>query len=121
MKVISERTLIDSVVERWRHQYRGHHNDRYSATGDQLALLKPTTAAEVSKIIGNDSWTRVPDCSECGAITPAVVELGPEYEPVVLCAHCLRVALAFIGATESQASRDSTNELDSRAEKGKTE
>ena len=58
------------------------------------------TAADVAAIIGNESWVRVEDCSDCGAkYLKSVTQLGeePDYESqtAYVCDDCLRKALAL--------------------------
>ena len=101
MRVITERSLIRDVAARWAESYP---NERFGKDkpriGKQLAALDPekATAEMVIDIIGNDSWTSVPECDECGAVgLAAVVEVGaePDYESSTarICVPCLRKAV----------------------------
>lgn len=111
MNVITERELIRSVAARWRHQYgdRGDYSSRRLRSGKtaaevaaQLDQLDPetATAADVARIIGNDSWTRVAECDECRGRAPCVVEVGepPDYESSTarLCLPCAERAVAML-------------------------
>lgn len=95
MKLITERTMILGVVARWDEQYRHYlAGDKTEISKKLSALdLKTATAADVDGIIGNQSWTLPPACSECGRSAPVVIEVGqkPDYDSqtVWLCEPCL--------------------------------
>lgn len=66
-----------------------------------LALNPETaTAAEVEAIVGNNSWTAVPHCDECGAAADQVVGLGEVLDHdsagAFICRECLVKALEFM-------------------------
>lgn len=101
MKVITQRTLVREVADRWDRQYppRTAPSDKV-AIGRALRGLDLATASprKVDAIIGNNSWTEVPSCDECeDDCLSVVVQLGeePDYESATanVCIKCLRAAL----------------------------
>ena len=105
MKLITERSLIRCVAARWDAQYpSGSRSAEQAAISNALRGLdvERASAEEVAAIIGNDSWTRIPRCDECGAKGVPVVEIGqePDYESRTawICARCLRSALKMVEA-----------------------
>ena len=99
MELINERQLIRGVADKWRRQYRGDKRD----IQEKLAALDPETATakDVFEIVGNDSWTIPPSCSECGAEASEIVQVGeePDYESntAYICGPCLLKACALMG------------------------
>ena len=101
MKLLTERTLIREVAQRWAEQYSGAHwrkDKEKQDIGRRLAALDPerATASDVAAIIGNDSWTRIDHCDECGAENiPAVVRLADDdaSSATDICLPCLRKAV----------------------------
>lgn len=100
MKLLTERVLIREVAQRWKEQYTGYagrNADDMKAIGKKLAALNgdTATAADVEAIIGNDSWTRIDHCDECGITNPPiVVRLADDTEHVAdVCLPCLRNAV----------------------------
>lgn len=106
MKIVNERARIREVAAAWAEQYRAYGPEtRFGNIERRLALLDPekATAAEVKAIIGNDSWTRIPDCFACGGHLfdfvveiPKVQETG-EFDAVRLCPRCVGLAYAKAG------------------------
>lgn len=96
MKLITRNTLAAEAASKWQSQYGGDRDGKSAAI--RLLGDKPDPDA-VDAIIGNDSWTRVPCCDECGLSAVSVVEIGEEldYESATaqICANCLRSALAL--------------------------
>lgn len=99
MKLITERSLIRGVAQRWREQYPLGRAEKFDEIYCRLAALnaETATAEEIEKIIGNSSWTDVPSCDECGERRGCVVELGeePDYESrtAQICLGCLHKAI----------------------------
>lgn len=95
MKKITRETLAASAAARWREQYRYRAQDRHQQTGRALKKLgQCPTPDDVDEVIGNDSWTQVPTCSECRKDpTDFVVEVGEkeDYESrtAFLCGACI--------------------------------
>ena len=103
MELITERTKVHSVLQRWRRQYPvGRCAKDKQLIGDRLALLdlETATAQDVAAIIGNDSWCGPEECNECGQKVPVAVQLGeePNYESrtAVVCADCLQKACGLL-------------------------
>jgi hypothetical protein len=103
MELITERSLIATVSERWREQYSSsRYPDKQSiAVRLEKLDLKTATAEQVKEIIGNDSWTRVPRCSECGTESVArIVRVGeePDYDSntAYLCPSCVCKAMKLV-------------------------
>lgn len=100
MELITKRSVIRFVAERWSRQYPdAQHGRDKPEIGRRLSALDLETveAEEVDAIIGNSSWTEVPKCGECGLEDPpAVVQVGepPDYESrtAFLCLSCARAA-----------------------------
>ncbi len=105
MKIITERGLIQSVLERWERQY----GDGCPATSyneiqdiilrnrktavqvrDELRLtdLNTATAERLSAIIGNTSWT-TQRCEECQSFASYGVVVGDN--STFLCMDCMGV------------------------------
>jgi len=99
MRLLDERAEIASVADRWKKGYLRSdgswgtlHKGSSQSVYEALAALPETaSAADVARVIGNDSWIGE-DCTECGA--PAVVLVGdePDIESVTayLCASCVQ-------------------------------
>jgi len=117
MKLLTERVLIREVAQRWAAQYSEAYwrKDKHKQEiGRKLKALDPetATAADVTAIIGNDSWVRIDSCDECGAKHPAVaVELAEDQEcSATVCLPCLtratKLARAALGALSQQTLTD---------------
>jgi hypothetical protein len=112
-RVITRRVLIRNVAAAWARQYRGERRKRYIDIRRALEALdgETATADDVRAIVGNDSWTQVPDCENCGAENPpAVIELGRpwDYESrtAYVCEQCLRDALSAITTPTPEGQGD---------------
>lgn len=112
MKVITHRTQIREVAEKWKAQYFRRDKWQPMSSGgtkgiyDALRALntETATAADVAAIIGNCSWVKDLECSECRKTFPVIVEVGdePDYESCTawMCVGCLREAVR-LAETES--------------------
>lgn len=107
MKLLTERVLIREVAQRWAEQYadyRGRNRGDLQAIARKLAELDGETAsaADVAAIIGNESWTRIDHCDECGETNPpAAVRLAEDTESSVdICLPCLRKAVRLARGVE---------------------
>jgi hypothetical protein len=112
MKVITVRSQIRDVAERWKALYRRQGKWAVTMGSDMgrlyeaLKALNPETATadDVAMIIGNKSWAGPLECHNCGEEFDAVVEVGqePDYDSHTarLCHNCLRHALALLKADE---------------------
>lgn len=111
MRLITIRSVILTVAARWRAQYPTPEDragrvatKEHRAVGERLDALdlSTVTAKEVDAIIGNDSWTALPACSECERTDlERVLHVGdePDYEShhACLCEECAVHAVeAFI-------------------------
>lgn len=105
MKLITAEILAREAPKKWAQAYRdsGYGPDKKEITKKLNALTpEQLTPETVNAIIGNDSWTSVNSCDECGNEKPgAVVEVGqePDYESntAYLCAECVqRAAKIFL-------------------------
>lgn len=108
MKLINEKTEIESVAERWKAAYcrDGDWRDYGGSSKEAiylrlLALPQNATAKDIASIIGNSSWAGPQQCHECGdEDAEAVVQIGqePDYESATadICLSCLRKAVALI-------------------------
>lgn len=99
MKLITREILAADVPEKWERQYsyKGVAEHHKEITARLKSLRPPLNPDVVDEIIGNESWTRVPDCNDCGSECVIAVEVGeePDYESrtATLCLPCLRKAL----------------------------
>jgi hypothetical protein len=97
MELVTRRTLAAEAADRWVAQYKGNLGGKASAI---RALGESPDPDAVDAIIGNGSWTSVPECNECKADVAAVVRIGdePDYESNTawVCEDCLKKALAVI-------------------------
>lgn len=92
MLIITKRELINTVAEKWKYQYFssgkwGKYNGDPEDVYKQLcALGNDATEEDVSRIIGNDSWTRN-KCNECNLDCEIIVRLGelPDYDSATAC------------------------------------
>lgn len=72
IELITEQSLTEGVADRWLAQYQGEL-DTTQCLGrtprkvheELLGLGDNPSKEDIDKIIGNDSWTRVPECSNC--------------------------------------------------------
>ena len=98
MKLVTERSLIRNVHERWLSQYPNPQGDRLRVLLELTDLDRETaTAKDVEKIIGNDTWVMPNTCDECGARGKPVVQIceEPDYETHTawICQACIERAL----------------------------
>lgn len=105
MKLFTIRTQILDVAKRWSDQYANWPHDfdgEKAGIGRKLKRLKKSTASaeDVAAIIGNDSWAREEECSECEQKAGVLVELGwdSEYDcpKVKVCRTCIQKAATLI-------------------------
>ena len=97
MRVVTERGLIKSVLERWEAQYprkswKGITFVDGTTPGqvhDSLRLLDldTATADDVATAIGNSSWT-TDLCDECGTRVSNGIEIGIHESRVFICVDC---------------------------------
>jgi hypothetical protein len=102
MKLITERSLIRTVVIRWEKVYGKHsvhmHSKKFQEIGKKLSTLDLETATvdDVAAIIGNNTWCENTKCNDCGEEVSTAIEVGeePDYESATayLCFSCLEKA-----------------------------
>lgn len=99
-RLLTPQILVETVADRWMQQYGAFPRDSgHAAILNQLKALNPTPSAakEINRIIGNESWTRMPKCDQCQRVKPALVLMGeePDYESATawVCQDCLVDAL----------------------------
>ncbi|MCK9569140.1 hypothetical protein M0R72_09375 [Candidatus Pacearchaeota archaeon] len=102
MKLITIRSQIRDVADRFAAQYRGKSgNPAWRETIARLECLDKETATpeDVAAIIGNRSWVCPTVCSECRVESEVVVRLGdePDYDSNTtwICPSCLQKALTL--------------------------
>lgn len=117
IQVIMRDAIIKAAPERWEEAYRNYDRDTYRHNGRTkmevtkalLALeAHERTAATISGIIGNDSWTSL-KCDECEEDVAAAAQLADDLEysgkKATICLQCLAAATqAVIKATDGGAS-----------------
>ncbi len=105
MKIITKASLINSVADWYKRQYR--LTDR-ACFGMRLThkehyelLRVAATEDAIEEIVGNRGWTRN-ECDECGQDCDVTVQLReePDYESATaqVCLECLDEAIKLIGA-----------------------
>lgn len=103
MKLVTKRSTIEGVADRWEKQYQSYlkaGDDRYGdkrAVLDRLRKLDLSSCPEddVIDAIGNNSWTLV-DCQGCGGDHDRVVIMSYESDagyPIQFCIACLDEAI----------------------------
>lgn len=104
MEIITERDLIRKVPALWRQRYSCK---AYLFDPDKQGILQSLdmlnvetcSAADIAKIIGNDSWTKL-CCDECKGTTTWAIQLGeePDYESntALLCRACFDNAVQLV-------------------------
>jgi hypothetical protein len=109
MKLLTKRVLIREVAQRWADQYSEPYwlkDAEKQGIGRKLAALDGNTAsaADVESIIGNDSWTRIDHCDDCGAEDlQEAVEFGQYRESSqTVCMRCLRAAVRMARAASKE-------------------
>jgi hypothetical protein len=107
VKLVTIRSQILDVADRWRRQYP---NDKRDIAEKLVALDKATaTPDDVTKIIGNKSWIGPEECDECGTSVEVYVEIGeePDYESNTahVCGPCLRKAVGLVDSAENGSER----------------
>lgn len=106
-QLLTIRSQIRIVAQRWRHQYP--HEKLDIAAALEALDVETATPDDVAAIIGNRSWTDL-RCDECGQHErDAVVQLGetPDYESntASVCAPCLLAALELLPDRASAEDR----------------
>ena len=96
MELITERSRIKTVAERWDAVYGPEFRPTLSGSSKTISKklhalnLSKVSAATVNKIIGNDSWTRLV-CDECREpVTKVAVLYHPGDDSAVfnMCEAC---------------------------------
>lgn len=104
MKIVTRQQLTNGAVDRWREQYftcRGEwYDDRKQTIWEKLkALGSSPDPADVDRVIGNGSWTRI-TCDNCGRYPEIAIEMGShsddEYGPCNYCRKCVDEAISMI-------------------------
>jgi hypothetical protein len=91
--VTTKQDRADEAPLRWAEQYARGASDRQKEITRLLAALpKPIDGAEVDRIVGNGSWTRL-ECNGCNQDAPAVAHYGYGDYSLSLCAECLKEGL----------------------------
>ena len=101
MKVITRESLAKDVYKLWSKQYPLGKYPGKDIVTSKLKLLGDNPAPDdIDITIGNESWTKVPECSECGWDFVKVVMVGdePDYDSstVYLCASCVNKAFTVM-------------------------
>lgn len=106
LKVLTYRSQIRDVAQRWHNQYGWSTNPNIKNIGKRLSQLdaENATAEDVAEIIGHSSWVGESRCDVCVELYTTVVVMGeePNYESstVAVCRGCLKRALDAISQEE---------------------
>ena len=118
MLLITRQSLASTIGARWAQNYppselqtelanprtnpkrRECIQEKLNIYRDLLALGTTPDPDEVDTIIGNDTWTRVPDCAQCTIISSQVVQFNQgeddDMQTINFCKSCLeRAVLLF--------------------------
>jgi len=98
MKLITIRSQILEVVDRWKQQYPDPEPDKAEILSRlEMLNLKTSAAKDLEDIIGNPSWAQPQQCYECDGYFDEIVQVGeePDYESATayLCKNCVMKAL----------------------------
>ena len=102
MELTTKSMLISSVVSRWKMQY--YRGGQWTHSGkeeiyENLKSEEHLTEENITKIIGNSSWTKNA-CDECGKDSDKLVVIGqaPDYDSSTasICPDCLKKAIDLI-------------------------
>jgi hypothetical protein len=108
MKIITSQYLARCVAQEWKGRYllpNGRWGETLSGSSevkylDLLSLGENPTPEDISKVIGNSSWTDL-SCDECGNNVDRVIHLGEEQDydsrTVLICGTCLERASGLMG------------------------
>lgn len=101
IKLITKKDKIKGVFQKWANSYRyWKYDDNKQKIGERLRGV--TDEKEITKIIGNDSWTSNV-CNECHNDCNVIIQLGeePDYESatVHICSGCLEKALKLVNVS----------------------
>lgn len=114
VRSIERQLLAETAAERWRHQYA----DKFAKQCDgcqprelscsQCAWARVIHAElldlgtnpspdDVDAIIGNDGWTHVPACDECGSKTAEVIIQfsASDDDALSVCSECVKKAASL--------------------------
>ena len=101
MILITTKSLLRDVVQRWDRQYPPTSAAHHLEVGNRLRALKRPTKRAVERIIGNDTWTQAGRCNECDTPFSTLVQVGqePDYDSstAVLCRACVKQAARLMG------------------------
>lgn len=97
MERITRLSRARCAAAAWRIQYpEGRYPDKEVIYAKLVALGPTPDPDEVDRVIGNGSWTQVPECDACGAgELPVVVEIVPRDYVTHLCGDCCGKAAAL--------------------------
>lgn len=92
-------TCAAEAASRWHEQYKNwKHDAEKMQVGKALDALGPKpAAADVNRVIGNDSWTRV-RCDACRKNVALVVSFSTDEGGASLCRRCLRDMVIVVKA-----------------------
>ena len=109
MKVITRESRANDAAMVWKKQYYNEKDKSWKMIDDKKGYptvdsgniyeeLKGLGANpdpdEVDRIIGNNSWTQVPVCDECGETKQAITLLhNASHRTYAICGMCLLKAL----------------------------
>jgi len=98
MKLLTNQSILDSVITRYAIQYKTNKrlfDGRYSDDVlRQLKSLSPITREKVDEIIGNTSWT-TEDCTECGMEILEAIQIDTNEDQLILCKNCVQKAASL--------------------------
>ena len=97
MKTLTKQELIKVVAGRWyEHYYKNaHYSDewfqKFEPTYRKLLALENPTEEQITKVIGNNSWTRI-TCDFCSKDVDKVIIQNVNDKPIYVCRNCITLA-----------------------------
>ena len=91
MKILTNESLIETVIDRWNKMYCGMYRtypDKKQIYQRLVALGKQKSDKKITEIIGNPSWTRY-WCNICEQYVTSIIALEDD-NGTNLCLDCAR-------------------------------
>lgn len=102
MKLITRFTNAQTVPARWMRTYgRERSGNQWEEITKKIAVLEaPIDPDTIDVLIGNDTWTCLPQCNECCKHADPIIEIGEELDydssTAYLCLPCLKKVVELV-------------------------